>query len=237
MTTDAMGFAAHLFDLDGVVTPTVDVHRRAWQETFDDFFHDRGEPPYREDEYFQSLDGRPRFDGVATLLAARGIELPWGEDSDESFDTICGIGNRKNQVFTEVLNRDGISAYPGTMRMLDELASRGTPLAIVSSSKNAESVLRVAGIRERFSTVIDGTAAEARHLPGKPAPDTYLAASSDLGVAPQQAVVLEDAESGVAAGAAGAFGYVIGVDRGAGQVALTEAGADIVVSDLGELLS
>jgi len=226
-------FEAYLFDLDGVVTPTVMLHRRAWQETLDQLFARLGQAPYREAEYFASLDGRPRFAGVAALLASRGIELPEGSDADDGFDTVKGIGNRKNRAFAEVLARDGIEPYPGTMRLLDRLAGR--PLGIVSSSRNAEQVLAAAGIRDRFAALVDGVVAAREGLAGKPAPDTFLRGAELLGAAPGRTVVFEDAGSGVAAARAGGFGLVVGVDRGAGAAALNEAGADLVVEDLGEL--
>lgn len=237
-------YRAYLFDLDGVLTPTVELHRRAWQETFDEVFARAGLPPYREEEYFASLDGRPRFDGVAGLLAARDVELPWGEPgipgddgaTDGWSDTVRGIGNHKNRAFAQVLVREGIAAYPGSLKLLDHLALQGHPLAVVSSSRNAEEVLRAAGLRDRFAAVVDGTVADREGLPGKPAPDTFVRAADLLGVRPAEAVVFEDAGSGVAAGRAGGFGLVVGVDRGAGAESLLAAGADVVVRDLEELL-
>lgn len=230
-------FDAFLFDLDGVLTPTVELHRRAWQETFDEYFAHSGQAPYRELEYFESLDGRPRFDGVAAVLAARGVALPWADPgTGDWMASVEGIGNRKNQAFCEVLERDGIAAYPGSLRLLDHLAARDKPLAVVSSSRNAEAVLAAAGIRDRFLTVVDGLVAEREQLPGKPAPDTYLRAAELLGAGAPVTVVFEDAASGVASGRAGGFGLVVGVDRGAGAAALLDAGADTVVQDLEELL-
>ncbi|MBO1902379.1 HAD-IA family hydrolase [Leucobacter weissii] len=234
-------YDAYLFDLDGVLTPTVELHRRAWQETFDRFFARVGQEPYRESDYFDWLDGRPRFAGVAALLASRGLELPEGPESESDSDslddprTIRALGDRKNRAFTEVLERDGIDPYPGSIELLDRLERIGRPLAVVSSSKNAEAVLRAAGLRDRFVAVVDGVVAEEEGLPGKPAPDTYLRAAELLGAAPGASVVFEDAVSGVAAGRAGGFGLVVGVDRGAGAEALAEAGAQVVVADLREL--
>ncbi|RGE23755.1 HAD family phosphatase [Leucobacter sp. wl10] len=228
-------YDAYLFDLDGVLTPTVELHRRAWAETFDAFFAELGLEPYREAEYFSALDGRSRFAGVRTLLDARGVPLPEGEPGDVGFASVTGIGNRKNAAFTEVLERDGIDPYPGSVLLLDRLAGLGRPLAVVSSSRNAEAVLRAAGLRGRFEVVVDGVVAEREGLPGKPAPDTFLRAAELLGAAPERAAVLEDAGSGVEAGRAGGFGLVVGVDRGAGRDALAAAGADLVVADLAEL--
>ena len=234
---DLASFDAYLFDLDGVITPTVDVHRRAWQETFDEVFSAQGVAPYADSDYFDSLDGRPRFEGVAVLLAARGIALPEGAADADDLTSVRGIGNRKNRVFTEVLERDGIDAYPGTLRLLVRLDALGAAVAVVSSSRNAEPVLRAAGLRERFPVVVDGVVAERDGLSGKPEPDTYLRAAHLLGVDPSRCVVLEDAASGVAAGTNGAFGRVVGVDRGAGEAALRDAGAHVVVSDLEELVA
>ena len=231
---------AHLFDLDGVVTPTAEVHMRAWATMFEEFLTSRGvAAPYTEADYFEHVDGRPRYDGVRAVLASRGLEVPEGEDVDPAdqpagAETVRGLGNRKNDLVLELLRRDGVSAYPGTVAYLDSLGARAR-LAIVSSSRNAEEVLRAAGLRERFEHVVDGNVAAAEHLPGKPAPDTFLRAAALLGVEPADAAVYEDAVSGVAAGAAGGFGAVVGVDRGAGREELAAAGASLVVADLEEL--
>lgn len=227
-------YGAFLFDLDGVVTPTVELHKRAWWQTFDEVFERHGAAPYGEADYFSSLDGRPRFEGVETLLRARGIELPQGDADADDLDSVIGIGNRKNRRFAETLERDGIDAYPGTVRLLDAL--EGRPLAIVSSSRNAEAVLAASGLRDRFSVVVDGMVAAAQGIPGKPAPDTFVRASELLHCPPERAVVFEDADSGVIAAKRGDIGLVIGVDRGAGEASLIEAGADVVVKDLEELL-
>nr|WP_218868619.1 HAD-IA family hydrolase [Pseudoclavibacter chungangensis] len=232
-------FAAQgvLFDLDGVLTPTAEVHMRAWQRLFDDEFAARGiESPYTDRDYFDHVDGKKRYDGVAALLADRGVELPWGEPGDPpSAETVCGIGNRKNVLFERLLE-EGIEAYPGSVRLLDELARRDVPVAVVSSSKNAERVLRVAGLSERFPVVVDGVVAEIEGLPSKPAPDVFLAGAERLHVEPARSAAVEDALSGVASAVAGGFGLVIGVDRGTGAQALLDAGAHLVVTDLGELL-
>lgn len=228
-------YDAFLFDLDGVITPTVELHKRAWQETFDAVFMRHGAAPYRELDYFAWLDGRPRFEGVETLLRARGLELPPGSPGTDDLDTVAGIGNRKNRMFSELLARDGINPYPGSVRVLDAL--EGQPLAIVSSSRNAEAVLAAAGLRDRFSVVVDGVVAAAESIPGKPNPDTFIRASELLGQTPERGVVFEDAGSGVLAGKRGGFGLIVGVDRGAGEAPLKEAGADMVVQDLEELLT
>ncbi len=170
------------------------------------------------------------------LLTARGIRLPDGDPTDPpEADTVCGLGNRKNDAFNVVLERDGVVAYPGSVALLDLLREMRMPLAVVSSSANAPAVLAAAGLADRFVTVVDGRVATALGLPGKPAPDTFVHAATECGTVPARSVVVEDAVSGVRAGAAGAFGLVIGVDRGAGADVLTAAGADLVVPDLGDL--
>ena len=242
MPTDALpdltSYDAVLFDLDGVLTPTAEVHMHAWQTMFEELFAQWGiEPAYTERDYFEYLDGKKRYDGVASLLHSRDVEVPWGDPSDApEADTVCGIGNRKNEVFSRVLRRDGISAYPGSVALLDVLEAAGTPIAVVSSSKNAEEVLEVAGIRDRFDVVMDGVIAERDHLASKPAPDVFVEAARMLEVDPARSVAVEDALSGVQSAAAGAFGLVVGVDRGAGADVLREAGAHVVVADLDEFI-
>ncbi|MEL6893832.1 MAG: beta-phosphoglucomutase family hydrolase [Actinomycetota bacterium] len=219
-----------LFDLDGVITPTAEIHEHAWAE----LFADHG---FTDEDYLAHVDGKPRYDGVAAFLASRGIELPWGSPDDPpGDDSVCALGNRKNAVFNAVLERDGIAPYPGSQRTLDLLEEIGVPAAIVSSSKNAVAVLEAAGLDARFDVVVDGNVVAAEGLAGKPAPDGYLLGAERLGTDPAHTVVVEDATSGVAAGAAGDFGVVIGVDRGAGHQTLTEHGATFVVDDLDELL-
>jgi beta-phosphoglucomutase family hydrolase len=232
-------YAAVLFDLDGVVTPTAVVHMAAWAELFNGYLAERhpDQPAYTDADYFAYVDGKPRYDGVRDFLSSRGITLPEGSSDDPgTAETVRGLGNRKNDAFNAVLDRDGVAAYPGSVRLIDHLGELGVPLAVVSSSANAPHVLQAAGLLDRFATVVDGRVADERHLAGKPAPDTFLHAAQLLNAAAADSVVLEDAVSGVTAGAAGRFGLVIGVDRGAGPAALTGAGADLVVSDLAQLL-
>ncbi len=233
---------AVLFDLDGVLTPTARVHMAAWAELFTTYLRDvdvegADTSPYTDEDYFAHVDGKPRYDGVRDLLAARGIELPYGHPTDPpDAETVCGLGNRKNDAFNAVLERDGVEPYPGSLALLDLLRGLGTPLAVVSSSANARAVLAAAGLADRFVSVVDGRVASAVGLPGKPAPDTFLRAARECGAAPADSVVVEDAVSGVQAGAAGGFLAVVGVDRGAGEAALLDAGATVVVSDLQELV-
>ncbi|MGD8202225.1 HAD family hydrolase [Ornithinimicrobium sp. W1679] len=230
---------AALLDLDGVITPTAEVHMRAWEVMFTRFLDELPEEqePYTDDDYFAHVDGRPRYEGVATFLASRGIELPQGDPSDDPDErTVCGLGNRKNDLFNEVLEEEGIEPYPGSVRLLDELARREVAMAVVSSSKNAVEVLRTAGLADRFEVVVDGVVAAEQGLAGKPEPDTFRYAAERLGVDPARCVVVEDAVSGVAAGAAGGFARVVGVDRGVGADTLREHGADEVVTDLADLV-
>lgn len=240
-TPEPQALAAHLFDLDGVITPTAEVHMRAWERLFTGALSARGiTEPYTEQDYFAHVDGKPRYDGVRDMLASRGITLPEGHDDDPADqalaeETVRGLGNRKNATVLEMIRTDGVQPYPGTVAYLDALPTSAR-LAVVSSSRNAEEVLAAAGLRERFDVVVDGNVARTEGLPGKPAPDTFLRAAELLGAAPAQAVVYEDAVAGVRAGAAGGFGAVVGVDRGAGAADLRAAGASLVVTDLEELL-
>lgn len=240
-TRDLSRFGAVLFDLDGVITPTADIHQAAWGDMFRVFLDERGAEPYVESDYFEYLDGRRRDEGISALLASRGIELPYGSESDTSADdTVTGLGLRKNEDFLARVAA-GVEPYAGSVRLLDSLSDAvargsGPRLAIVSSSKNARAVLSAAGLLERFEIIVDGNVAHELGLAGKPAPDTYLHAAETLGVAASDAVVVEDAISGVRSGADGGFGLVVGVDRGAGREALADAGADVVVDDLEELV-
>lgn len=236
------GLDAVLFDLDGVLTPTATVHEHAWKEAFDSFLaqHAAGGSwqPFSAADYLAYVDGKRRFDGVKSFLESRDIHLPDGSPEDEpGWDTVNAVGNTKNAAFQHVLRREGIHAYPGSLRFLDALEQRGTHVAVVSSSRNANEVLEAGGLASRFEVVMDGNVAAALKLAGKPAPDTFLAAAERLGIPAGRAAVVEDAISGVAAGRAGGFGLVIGVDRGAGHDALAENGADVVVDDLDELVS
>lgn len=228
-------YAAFLFDLDGVLTPTAEVHMRAWQATFDELFVAEAiHPPYTDRDYFAYVDGKKRYDGVASLVASRGVTLPWGDPGDGPEQrTVCGIGNLKDQRFAALLAVGSIAPYPGSLGLLDDL--HGFPLGVVSSSKNAMAVLNAAGIRDRFTVVVDGTVAEREHLASKPAPDMFARGAELLHVAPARTAAFEDAVSGVAAAARAGCGLVVGVDRGAGADALRQAGAHVVVDDLSML--
>ncbi|MFB7334559.1 beta-phosphoglucomutase family hydrolase [Streptomyces adustus] len=231
---------ACLFDLDGVVTKTAVVHASAWKETFDAFLREREGERFRPfdaaADYASYVDGRPRADGVRTFLASRGIELPEGTaDDPPDAGTVHGLGNRKNELLLEKIRTQGVEAYDGTLRYIEAVRAHGLRTAIVSSSANTLDVLRSIGAEHLFDVRVDGVVAADRKLPGKPHPDTFLAAAQDLGVPPARAAVFEDALAGADAGRAGHFGYVVGVDRTGQADALRAHGADVVVKDLVEL--
>jgi beta-phosphoglucomutase family hydrolase len=225
---------ACLFDLDGVLTDTATIHAAAWKETFDAFLRRRavaGTPFAPFDaarDYGEYVDGRTRFDGVRSFLASRGIELTSGE--------VEALGNRKNERALALLHDHGVEPFDGSVRFVRAARDAGLGCAVVSGSANCGEVLAAAGIDALFDVRVDGAVAAREHLRGKPAPDTYLAAAERLGVQPAAAAVFEDALAGVAAGRAGGFGYVVGVDRAGRAAALRASGADVVVADLAELL-
>jgi beta-phosphoglucomutase family hydrolase len=238
------GIRGCLFDLDGVLTQTAKVHAAAWKEMFDDYLRERarrtGEPIAAFDpvaDYDEYVDGKPRADGTRSFLESRGITLPEGADDDPpGAETVHGLGNRKNDIVLRKIREDGVEAYPGSVRYVRAVKAAGLPRAVVSSSANCRDVLIAAGIEDLFDARIDGVVAEREHLRGKPAPDTFLAGARALGLKPTTATVFEDALAGVAAGRAGGFGFVVGVDRAGQAEALKQHGADIVVTDLAELL-
>jgi beta-phosphoglucomutase family hydrolase len=219
-----------LFDLDGVVTPTAEIHERAWASLFEPW-------GFAAIDYLTYVDGKPRYDGVRSFLDSRGVVLPHGDEADPPGEgSICALGNRKNELFTSVLEREGIAPYPGTMQLLDLLDHAGIRQAIVSSSKNARAVLAAAGLSNRFPVVVDGLTAVQAGLPGKPDPAMFRHAANLLGVTPEHSAVVEDAAAGVASGRAGGFALVLGVDRGGNADALRAAGAHAIVNDLIETL-
>ncbi|MET8633919.1 HAD family hydrolase [Streptomyces sp. NPDC004096] len=234
------GIQACLFDLDGVITKTAVVHAAAWKQTFDDFLHRRDGDSFRPfDEvadYDEYVDGRPRADGVRTFLESRDIHLPEGGPGDPpERETVQGLGNRKNELVLELIRTRGVDAYDGTIRYVEAVRAAGLRTAVVSSSTNCRDILRSIGAEQLFDVRIDGIVAAERHLPGKPHPDTFLAAARDLGVEAKSAAVFEDALAGMDAGRSGHFGYVVGVDRVGQADALRAHGADVVVTDLAEL--
>lgn len=227
---DWLRFRAVLLDLDGVITPTAAIHQRAWARLFADH-------RYTEADYLAYIDGKPRYDGVASFLGSRGIEVPWGDPSDPpEAETVCGLGNRKNVIFGDILASDHLEPYPGTMAVLALLDDNDVNQAVVSSSRNARGVLEAAGLSDRFPVIVDGVTAAEERLAGKPAPDMFTRAASLLGAEPASCVVVEDAVAGVEAGVAGRFGFVLGVDRGGNRAALEAAGAHLVVEDLGDTI-
>ncbi|HEY1591496.1 MAG TPA: beta-phosphoglucomutase family hydrolase [Solirubrobacteraceae bacterium] len=233
-----------LFDLDGVLTQTAKVHAAAWKSMFDEFLEgwarDHGQqfvPFDKEDDYNTYVDGKPRYDGVRSFLGSRGIELPQGTPEDRpASETVDGLGNRKNELVLKLIQEQGVEAYDGSVRYVHAAIEAGMKRAVVSSSTNTRDVLHAAGIADLFDTIVDGVVADREHLKGKPAPDTYLAGARALDADPKSAAVFEDALSGVEAGRAGAFGFVVGVDRVNHADALRARGADVVVKDLAELL-
>jgi beta-phosphoglucomutase family hydrolase len=237
------GIHACLFDLDGVLTRTAAVHAKAWAQMFDAFLRtdvpgagaDRR--PFTQEDYNRYVDGKPRADGVRDFLASRGVHLPEGAAADPpEADTVNGLGTRKNRLLLAMLERDGVEVYPGSLAYLREARNAGVLTAVVSASMNCRQVVQAARLEDYLDDRVDGTTVAQEHLRGKPAPDTFLAAAASLGVRPQDAAVFEDAAAGVAAGKAGGFGYVVGVDRVGHAEELRRRGADRVVKDLAELL-
>lgn len=233
---------ACLFDLDGVLTDTASVHRGAWKQMFDGFLRRRSEEtgePFAEFtavDYERYVDGRPRLDGTRGFLRSRGIDLPEGSPADPpGSPTVRGLSDQKNALVQRLLRDDGVKVFDGSVRFVRAVRDRGLRTAVVSSSANTAEVLEAAGIADLFEARIDGLVAAERGLAGKPAPDTFLAGAEALGVPPAAAAVFEDALAGVAAGRAGHFGFVVGVDRVGQREALLEHGADVVVDDLAEL--
>jgi len=237
-------FDAVLFDLDGVLTETASIHAAAWREMFDGFLRqqakDQGETfvPFDIDaDYRAYVDGKPRYDGVRSFLMSRGIELPEGDTGDPvTANTVTGLGNRKNQLMAELIEDNGVEAFPGAVRLVEALRGRGVKTAVVSSSANARAVLGAAGISDLFDARVDGAVSAELRLPGKPAPDAFLEAARRLDAPPDRAVVVEDAISGVQAGRSGGFALVVGVGGSERTQTLLDNGADLVVADLGELL-
>jgi beta-phosphoglucomutase family hydrolase len=238
------GTRACLFDLDGVLTDTASVHAAAWKQMFDDYLRARSErdgTPFRpfdlKADYGPYVDGKPRLAGTDSFLRSRGIELPeGGPDDAPGADTLHALSTVKNDLVQEKIKTVGVDVYPGSVRYLHAAKDAGLITAVVSSSANAEQVLEVAGMTALIDHRVDGVTAKQRNLPGKPAPDTFLAAAADLGVDRSAAVVFEDALAGVAAGKAGGFGFVVGVDRLGHADKLWESGASVVVADLADLL-
>ena len=238
-------FDAVLFDLDGVVTDTAKVHAACWKQAFDEFLKRRAaknkeafQPFDAKSDYQDYVDGKPRYDGVRSFLESRSIELPPGDPQDPpDRETVCGLGNRKDELFSQALESTGVEVFPGTVAWLRQLRQAGMKTAIVSSSKHCQPVIKAVGVADLFDARVDGNVTADLNLKGKPAPDTYLKAAEMLGVPPRRAVVVEDALAGVESGRNGGFGLVIGVDRKGDAQALRDHGADLVVRDLQELVA
>jgi beta-phosphoglucomutase family hydrolase len=236
-------YGAWLFDLDGVITDTASVHAAAWKRTFDGYLKEVSEHERRrfrpfeiDPDYYRYVDGKPRYAGVNSFLRSRGITVDWGNSNDPpGRETVCGLGNRKNELFNEVLRLRGVEVFESSVALVRELRTGGRRVAVVTSSKNCDAVLEVAGIQNLFDARVDGNVAAEKKLAGKPAPETYQEAARMLGTLPEQAVVIEDSISGVQAGRMGGFGLVIGVARGGDPEVLRQNGADVVVRDLAEL--
>ncbi|WP_404381525.1 beta-phosphoglucomutase family hydrolase [Caenispirillum salinarum] len=237
-----LGLKAIVYDLDGVVTRTADLHAAAWKDLFDAYLKDRaartGEPFQPFDiatDYMTYVDGKPRYDGVRSFLESRGIDLPFGDPGDgPDRETVCGLGNRKNTLFRKVVEENGVTVFPGARRFIEETRAAGIRAVVCSSSKNARLILEQAGMVELFDYIMDGVVAAEMELPGKPKPDTFIEAARQVGATPADSAIVEDATVGVEAGRAGGFALTIGIDRGAGADTLREHGADVVVSDLGD---
>jgi beta-phosphoglucomutase family hydrolase len=235
---------ACLFDLDGVLTDTASVHTKAWKAMFDAYLAERAKRTGEEfvpfdasSDYRQYVDGKKREDGVRSFLESRGIELPEGDPDDPGdAETINGLGNRKNDMFQKVLHDDGVEVFEGSRRYLEAASDAGLGIAVVSSSANTRDVLQITGLDRFVQQRVDGVTLREEHIAGKPAPDSYLRGAQLLGVDPEAAAVFEDAISGVQAGRAGNFGYVVGVDRVGQAEDLRRNGADVVVTDLADLL-
>jgi beta-phosphoglucomutase family hydrolase len=237
-------YDAVLLDLDGVITDTASLHAACWKQMFDEYLQkratQRGEafrPFDTAADYRLYVDGKPRFDGVRDFLASREIRLREGSPEDPSeAETVCGLGNRKNDLVNKIIEDVGVEPYEGSVKLLRQLRGQGFKIAVVTSSQNCEAVLRAAKLDAFFEVRVDGNTILAEHLAGKPAPDTFLTAAKLLGVEPSRAVVIEDALSGVEAGSAGNFGLVIGVARKGNAEELRHHGAHLVVNDLSELV-
>ena len=237
-------YDAVLFDLDGVVTDTASIHATCWKQMFDQYLRNRarnrGEafrPFELATDYRLYVDGKPRFDGVRDFLASRGIHLPEGNPEDPTdVETVCGLGNRKNDLVNLVIADVGVDPYDGTVRFIHQLRRNGFKIAVVTSSQNCRAVLKAAKLNDLFEVQVDGNTIHAQRLAGKPAPDTFLMAAKLLGCEPERTVVIEDAISGVQAGANGRFGLVIGIARKGNAEELKHHGAHLIVDDLGELV-
>jgi beta-phosphoglucomutase family hydrolase len=235
-------FDAAVFDMDGVITRTAAVHSTAWKRMFDEYLRIR-ETKYREPfrefthaaDYLTHVDGRPRYKGVEAFLHSRGIVLPPGSADDRpGCETVCGLGNRKNALFNEIIENEGVGVYDSSLVFIEELRAQGIQVGLATSSRNSAAVLSTTRTAHLFATVVDGIVSAKLGLRGKPEPDIFITAAANLGVPSARAIVVEDAVSGVQAGAKGGFALVIGVARENNARELRDHGADVVVGDLAE---
>jgi beta-phosphoglucomutase family hydrolase len=235
-------FKAVIFDLDGVVTNTATLHTAAWKKAFDGYLTYRSQregvpfSEFTQEEYLKYVDGKPRFEGVKSFLESREIHLPYGQTWDSKADeTVCGIGNSKNDAFRFVLEKNGVDVFETTLSLIRKLKKNSIHVGVASSSKNCESILEKAGLLEIFETRVDGLVSEELDLKGKPEADIFIRAASNMGVTPSESAIVEDATSGVAAGRKGGFGLILGIAREDNYADLLQHGADIVVADLDEI--
>ena len=235
-------FDAVVFDLDGVITKTAKTHSAAWKKMFDEYLekrakeHDETFKEFTQKDYLEYVDGKPRYKGVDSFLKSRGIDLPWGDPEDEpGKETVCGLGNKKNDAFREVLEKEGAEVYPSTVVLLKELKAADVRLGVASSSKNCQAVLQAVDLEKYFETRVDGVVSAELGLNGKPEPDIFTTACKNLGVSPENSIVVEDAVSGVQAGSKGNFGLTLGIAREDNVEELRKNGADVVVEDLEEV--
>lgn len=235
-------FEAVIFDLDGVITRTAVTHSTAWKKMFDNYLRERekkyGEPfrEFTQNDYLNYVDGKPRYKGVDSFLKSRGIHIPWGSPADApGKETVCGLGNTKNELFTEVLRNDGAEVYSSTVELIRELKDAGIKLGVASSSKNCKAILEAVNLQDFFGARVDGVVSAERGLNGKPEPDIFTTACKMLGVSPARSIVAEDAVSGVQAGSKGGFGLTLGIARKGNVEELRQNGADVVVTDLEEI--
>jgi trehalose 6-phosphate phosphatase len=240
-------YDAAILDMDGVITKSARAHMASWKRMFDDYLRERAKgggkkseefSPFTEKDYYRYVDGKPRYEGAQSFLMSREISLAYGSPDDRpGKETVCGLGNRKNQYFLEYLKVNGVESYQSTKDFIKELKAKNKRIAVISSSRNAKAVLKAASVSDLFHVVVDGVDAARHQLKGKPAPDIFLEAAKRLKVSPNKAIVIEDAISGVEAGRAGGFGLVIGINRSGQNTELKDHGADIVVADLSALRS
>lgn len=239
---DLSKYEAAILDMDGVLTRSANVHLASWKQMFDEYLLKRAKQeskdfkPFTEEDYYHYVDGKPRYEGARSFLESRGISLPYGDPEDPpGKETVCGLGNRKNQNFLDNLKKHGVESFPSSRDFVRELKARKKKVAVISSSRNAKSVLEAAGIIDLFPVIVDGVESARLNLKGKPEPDIFLEAARQLKVSPDKTIAIEDAISGVEAAKAGRFALVVGIDRSGKNTELKSHGADILVSDLSQI--